>query len=216
MQLLFTSRGQNFTFITSTINNSSSITIPSTANSGDFAVLFDFAGDSDFFGISSASPNGWTRILNNDYTDLDNSLRTIISYKILSSSDPNSNITGMNDGYELKTLLIFRPDFEINEVSYVEDGNITSGNPPSQSLNMAGILPAVIAISHSVSQGAVAPSFTSSVTMNQIDNILTSNVRQFVKYLAYNTNSTISPSNITVDMSDGGVNILQSAYFTFT
>jgi len=43
MQTLFTSRRQNFTFITSTTSFSSSITIPSTANSGDFAILIDFS-----------------------------------------------------------------------------------------------------------------------------------------------------------------------------
>jgi len=112
--------------------------------------------------------------------------------------------------------LIFRPDFQINEVSYVGGGNDTSGDPPAQSINMEGILPAVIAISHSSSLGLPEPSFTSSVTMSQINNIFNTNVRQFVKYLVYTTNSTILASNITVDMSDGGVNILQSAYFIFT
>ena len=223
MQNLFTASVSSFTFVTSATSTGEQITIPSSAQEGDFAILFD-AAFNDFFAASIPStvvPSEFISVENNNSTYVEGiipaeTVRGICSYKILSSSDPNTSINGMTPSLTINTrkiLLIFRPDVYISNVEVVSNGQTTGNvsNPSSQAISMSGVSTPIIGVSHYFSSGTINTRGDSSSSMTERSNT----TLQYSKHIIYNLNS--SPQNITVSINaTGNVRGLQSAYFKFT
>lgn len=214
MQCLFASSLDSFIFIKSVTSSSSTITIPTEASEGDFAVLFDYAENTSLLPSAPTTvvPPGFTSVQNDTATFLLFlvAVRSIISYKVLNSSDSGTTITGMDNLNLRKILLIFRPNNKITTVSEVSNGDSGTGAPASQTISMSNQNTPIIGVSHWTSTDTIDPR-TSDITMTEVNN----GTDQYVKYIIYNLGNT--PQNITVNMQDeGSLNTLQSAYFTFT
>lgn len=122
----------NFTFLAyGSSVDSASITIPVLAQAGDIAVLFD----STATGVA-AVPSGWTSIYSDDVT-----FEKTVSYKILSSGEAGTTITGQTDAqYSVKQMLVFRPSTAINTITI--SNFVTSGQTditPSQQTVAASV-----------------------------------------------------------------------------
>lgn len=92
------------------------IVIPANSQVGDIALLGDFVGNL-FVTVTRLSPSGWTQLASNGSLS-----RTglTVSYKILTSGQPGSTITGQNGFINSKVMLIFR----------LNSGSITSVATP--------------------------------------------------------------------------------------
>ena len=120
--------------------DSSTIIIPSSAQAGDVAVLFDSAVE------SPSTPTGWTSITSTSAVfDLS------VSYKILASGDAGSSVTGINDGgtsYNLKQMLVFRFPTTPSSVtiSSLTNSGMITGIPTAQTINTVSAGTPVVAI----------------------------------------------------------------------
>jgi hypothetical protein len=113
-------------FLTYTKNENQTITIPSTAAEGDLVFLYDSA--SKIIGtVTSVIPSGFSTL---KALSVSTNVKNNASYKILGAGDPGTSITGMNDTYKNKSLLVFRKDGGISSVNVAyNQGQGTTGNP---------------------------------------------------------------------------------------
>lgn len=121
--------GASVTHVATATSSSGSITIPSSAQAGDLAVLFDESANLYRLGtVSNVVPTGFTLL---KYLSPNSAVKYNASYKILVSGDPGSSITGMNDTYDSKVLFVFRlASGAITTVTVAyNDGYTTTGNP---------------------------------------------------------------------------------------
>lgn len=124
-----------FSVDTGVTSTTSSITIPATAQTGQVAVLFDFGYNSNTTSITNVLPSGWTNIANT----ANNSAGTgraawNCSYKILTSSDPGSSVTGIASALQLdKVLIILTADAgkRITSVSVNSSGSTPIDTTPA-------------------------------------------------------------------------------------
>lgn len=119
--------GASVTHVATATSSSGSITIPSSAQAGDLAVLCDESAK--LFGtVANVVPTGFTLL---KYLSPYSAVKYNASYKILISGDPGSSITGMNDTYNNKVLFVFRlASGPITTVTVAyNDGYTTTGNP---------------------------------------------------------------------------------------
>lgn len=127
----------SFTHVAVASSTSSSITIPSSAQTGDIGILADYVNN--FVTMpSTVVPSGWTNThsINNGFN-----VKGIISCKILGSSDPGASITGMSGNLATaKRMVIVRPSASVasfsaeSKVSTIGDGapgsfKVTSQTP---------------------------------------------------------------------------------------
>lgn len=178
------------------------INYPSGTAVNDVAVLFEY-------GITSGSGTptppaeyfnaGWTKVLSDTYSIPSYAGRVQVSYKVLTSFDSLSSVTGMNaPAGDNMILLVFRPDAVIagasaQGVSY----ELTSGNPSQKTIAMAGAEGPIIGFGWYASSFVIDPR-TSSLTMTETpDN---TNNWAFTKHIIYNKADT--PQSGTIDMDD--------------
>lgn len=210
--------GINFTHITNgSSHDSSTVTIPATAQAGDLAVLFDGAVKYGFSGDipSTVVPSGWTSIKNitmgtNDF----HAVRSIGSCRVLTAGEPGSSIVGMNSDYENKMVAIFRPDRTITTVTpSTWEGQITNGNPSSQSIAPSSETATVIVLSFACNYASTPTFSTASPAFDAEASLSDNNIR--FGYAIYDAGTP--PQNHTVDIGDAGAaNILMSGYLTIT
>lgn len=119
-------QGATVAFVTSAQNESNTITIPATAQAGDLVFLLDLT--SKLFGtVTSVIPTGFTTL---QALAVGTNIKFNTSYKVLVAGDPGSNITGMNDTYINKLMLVFRLTGGITAVNVAyNQGHATTGNP---------------------------------------------------------------------------------------
>lgn len=199
--------GPRLSYITKTDVNNASITIPSTSQTGDLAVLFQLSVQTGSTAPAGTTPAGWTDIVNTSRdSTLQGASRAIWSYKILGSSDPNSSITGMSfDAANHKTIFIFRPAaLTISSITSNVDidysDNTASVNPPSGTISASGRQAPLIVfgfvrsptsgwtpttLTNNSSPAFSATAYPGTVTTDSIHG-----------YTIYNS----SPSNVTIDM----------------
>lgn len=207
-----TNVSQDVVFLASSTSTLDTITIPSTAQAGDIAILFDAASNVSGTAPTSVDPSGWTNLASSSGTDgVTIAIRMNVSYHILDSNEAGTTITGMNGGTDYKSVLVFRPNFNCLSVTRSALGvQFTSADPTAQNITLVtgtpGVPPPIVAFAHMRSTGAVSrtvPSGWSEIT----------NTNQIVQYFTNNPNDT--NINQTVDMADTGFNGLTSFYLNF-
>lgn len=213
MQSLFSPQIKNFTFVASATSTTSTISIPASSSVGDFAVLFDSSTNSSFTPTSTVVPSGWSSISNVSETNsiipfIYTSIRSIVSYKSLVSGNPGSSITGMNGTTDRKIIMVFRPNFSVQNTSILSVNGAANSNP--QTITITQSQPPILAFAHWASSGTISSRGVSGITMNEVSNT----TGQYASYKIFNTNETTSDA--TISMSDNGsVQSLQSFYVAF-
>lgn len=192
--------------------DTSSITIPSTAQAGDIAILFDSATNtSSTTPPTLESPPDWTNLTNNGGSTTGFSIRMSTFYKILDSTDIETSIGGML-GTSRMVLVVVRPNFPCFSVTRpaLQSSSFILTDPPSQTISLstpesAGSL--CIGFAHMRSSGNISR----TVPSNFIEVV---NGVQVVQYIVDNLNQKFG--NQTVDMADSGtLNGFISFYVNF-
>lgn len=205
--------GTGLEFITSnTVNDVTSMTIPATAQVGDLAVLFSYCRG--LAATGGDTPAGWTEITDVTQGTSSTGIRALAAYKILASGEPGSSITGLTFGgqEEAHHMRIYRPygdDYGVVEVS-TPSAQGTSATPTDQTIGVLSTITGYVAFAvYSSSASITTRGFTPAA--NTEDSLTGGEF--YVKSLLYL--ATDSPESITVSMSDGGENILQSFAIRF-
>ena len=124
-------------------SGSPALTIPSSAEAGDFAVLFDFCRNNGGNDPVYILPTGFTEIGN--YPHGRARARLILSYRLLTGNDINP--TGMNGNhFENKILLVFRPDYTIGNpiIEDLDEADDAVDAPSDQTLTSgSGAVPLI-------------------------------------------------------------------------
>lgn len=129
----------DFTLVDSSIDTSgANFTFPSDVEVGDFLMVIDFCGNNTSTAPTSVTPAGFT--LYTSETDVDDdSGRLNISYKYADGTEGGNTLTGMDDSYESKLSLVFRPNRGVTSDDLVDtDSDISQGLNPSVSLTDSG------------------------------------------------------------------------------
>ena len=185
-------------------STASTISVPSAARAGDWAILFDRSTT-----LTSTVPSGFTTILTNQTT----SLISTISYKQLTNSDINASLSGQG-GTASKILICLRTNKETSFLNtsprFLQSasgptwaGQATDGVPPGGLLAMNSTRPPVVAF--------ISYSSTGNVTTRGSDVTATAEYSpaggHHLKVFVYGRGSTTT--NINYSQSDNGSNILQ-------
>jgi len=173
------------------------ITVPAGVRNGDVGILLDAASNTGST-PASVTPSGWTKVQENSNFPQ----RQIFSVKVLTASDAGATVTGMSAFNEDKTLLVLRPDIPAATLTTASvNGQATSSAPTNQTVTAsAGAVPLVVVAGYT--------SGTLSLTFSPTQDGTVSTTYQQLRYKIYNS----SPADVTVGMSDGGNNAMQSFY----
>lgn len=199
----------SMSYLTKATSQAATITIPATAQAGDFAVFFDW--NSIASGTpASVVPAGWNSVSNISST----LYRSIISWRIIQTGDPGTSITGMAANAEVwKTILVWRGDVPVTSVTPSTFlGEIGDGiNPALQSIAAAG---------------QPAPVITVAESANSVNNTATFNVGSFTgtqqgptvqQLIGYRLmNSAPVTHSVDKPQDDNQGNSLQSGYFVIS
>ena len=184
-------------FISSDIG-SANVDIP-LVEDGDLAILFTAAHG---LSIAKVWPADFTEVKEDSDTD---DSRMVSGYKLLSASDSNANLVGMNDTTDKMAIMIFRPSKPISSIEvFSVNGEATISDPSAQTIDMS-LAPAyqsILAVTFMSGTSTLAPSTSPVMTELSVD----STGSAF--YTIFNIPTT--PVNITVDMPDEGDNVMQS------
>lgn len=212
----------NFTqlYQTSVTSTSATITIPSSAQIGDIAVLFDVAYNSTSTAPTSVTPSGFSSLQTPIGTSaITPATKTAIWYKTLVSGDPGSSLTGMSGTTSTqKLLIIYRPTLTPNLISVgTENVNSSSTAPPSVSLtfNNKTNYPYIWYIGFILyaSNGSITTRTSSGGTPTRELNVGTN---LYVKlFEATDGTTSFSSSDVSGSMTDYGTNTLTSGFLTF-
>jgi len=186
-------------FNTSVDSTLSTITIPSTIQAGDLAILFDWSTASTT-APTTVTPTNWTSAGNSSVNST-TAGRGQVSYKILTASDANTTVTGMA-GNPRKTMLIYRPTGVISTVtSFGLTQQATISAPSNQTLVLGTYNTALdIGFAQYASNAAITTGSTITPT----------------RTLGSTTIHKVSTfegggfSNSTISMADFGTNLLRS------
>lgn len=178
------------TYVDNSTSLAATITVPAGAANNDIAVLFDASTTTG----SPTVPSGFTLL-----SDTTSSIRTILSWGVLSGSPGGTTLTGLAAS-AAKSLIIFRPNRPINN-GYASTFNTqaTTGDPASQTVTGTGLDPAVLYLAALSRTGTTPHTFTTvSPAMTQFSTGSTSrSIRS-----AYRIENT-TPNNQTVDCGTG-------------
>lgn len=166
----------------------SAITIPSSAQAGDVAILFDTAIGSFSDQPVSVVPSGWTQI-GSELVASSNAIKSIASRKVLASGDPGASVTGMSGPVTVdKVMLVFR-------ASYGSWGTPTSVNAQSSTAPSNQTVAAASAPSVVIDFGAANTDVTLVMSSGE-DGMVDFGYRQF----GYKLHQSARPST-TVSLS---------------
>ena len=193
--------GQGLT-VSSVTALTTTIVIPTTAQAGNIAILFDTSTT-----VTDTIPSGWTSI--NGVTTT--GIRTNISYKILGSGDAGTTITGMA-GTTRKVLLVYRDlAAAISSISVSTVSNQATTVTPSNQTITGGTTPSIYFACYGKTT-ATAPTrgFTTGTgTATEYSSVSSSGL--YVKALVYNEGpNALAFLDATISMTDAGTNTLQS------
>jgi hypothetical protein len=188
-------------FHTAVHSSSSTITIPSTIQAGDLAVLFDW-GWGGSTSITGVVPTGFNSISNTGLTATP-AVRGVATYRILTSADANTTVTGINAPTgNRKTLLIYRPTGVLGNVTvFGANSQAVATAPTNQSLVLSTYNTALdLGFAQYAAENAVTPG--SSVTPTRTVGDTTVHKISTFEGGGF--------SNSTISMSDAGNNLLRS------
>lgn len=191
----------SLSFIASTTSTASTVTAPASIDAGDLLVILEGAGGS----VSGSLASGFTLAREDINGPTQTNIR--IGYKIADGSEDSASLGGYSASVMRKIVLQFRGDVAISSIAVQDDdGEITTGNPASQTVTSSGGTTPLIVFGHYFSNGTVDPRTFSPTETGEVSS---DSDLHYAKYLIYNS----SPANVSVDMDDeGGVNALQSLY----
>lgn len=198
--LASSSRPYALSFVASETSTASTITIPASAQEGDVAILYDVANSGST--PTSVTPTGWTSIR----SDAGSISRQNSSAKVLVAADAGASITGMSGtNWENKTLIVVRPNVPARSfVAAGANGETTSGTPANQTVTAsAGSAPLIVVAGYTISGSFGTLTFSPTQ-----DATVSNGSFQRLRYKIYNS----APADVTVGMSDAGLNWMQSFY----
>lgn len=192
---------------------STTITMPSSIQANDLAVMFDWQCNGTTTVPTAVTPTGWTNIINSIQSATLSGQRNCISYKKLDGSEGGTSITGMTQGglRGEKKIVVFRPTKAITSVTITSlNGQATTNAPTNQSLVLGSSSSGApyIGFAWYASTGSIT---TRGSTTTETREIGTSGTtpRGFLKTFE-STSPSISFSNSTISMADYGVNSMIS------
>jgi hypothetical protein len=194
-----------------TSGNSSTITIPAAAQVGDLCVLYDVTAVND----ANVTPAGWTSIISDNNTFENN-----FSYRVLTSGEPGSSVTGQNGGqYSVKIMMVFRPSKLVTVTTGTLQGILeTVNNPLPITINTSAIAFSGVAIGVAKMYGGTTLLTTGDANWNatSIYKESTSGTETRVR-MFYKLQNAGSLTNPILDMPDqGSYNTLFGIYFEGT
>jgi hypothetical protein len=196
-------------FIAKNDVNSSTITVPNTAQAGDVGILLQISINTGSATPAGTTPSGWTNIVNTSRaSNAVGATRAMWSYKILVAGDVGATLTGMNfNTSNHKTVLVYRigggATSSITSVAAnvdVDYSNNTNGvDPPALTITAAARQVPLIVFGHIRSANAEYTTTTLSdnttPTFSVIANSGTGTVSAY-GYTIYNSRSF----DVTMDM----------------
>lgn len=202
-------RVNSISFVASTNTSSGTITVSNSARSGDFAIFIDRDGRTVSTPPTLVTPSGWTLIDTIGVAVTGGSSRASLFYRVLTSSDPGATVTGMNNGFARKILLVFRPDVGASTITIASVAEYMGNGTASQTVTSgSGSVPLVV-IAHMATNTNTSLG-TRSFSPTQ-DATVTNGATQEARYKIYNA----SPADVTAALSQSrGGNTLQSFYFS--
>lgn len=214
LQTVISRESKSFTFVGSSTSSSSTISLPAFSDVGDFAILFDCSYNNSAVTVTSVIPTSWSAI--SIISDLGiNSMKCAISYKILTSGDLSSSIVGMDDFDDKKILLVFRPNFTIQNVFIT---NVYNGINLNYFFNrfsyklIERLRPSLL-FGHWRSDASVTLRGTTGFQMTEVSNT----TNQYVQYAVFENNQVLGDNNISHFMNeDGTLRALSSLCLQFT
>ncbi len=191
----------SLSYVTKASSTSQNIIIPSSAQAGDLAVLFDIGRSGSIPAL--VIPSGFTGI---DGTGGGNSSvgRFKASYRLLQSGDNGDAKTGINASVMNKIMLIFRPSAPISSITAPDwESTLTIGDPSPIAVVASGSDPTVLVLGGAYAEGNTG-AFNGSTTPAFDDQQSSTNGDWRIGYKVY----TGSPVDHTVDMNDISLNAL--------
>jgi hypothetical protein len=182
------------------------ITIPETSQVGDLAILVDTPLGSSV--PTLVIPSGWSSVYN-FLGSASSNVRASFSYRVLTSGEPGSSITGMTGTVaNRKSIMVFRPNKPIAGVTGGGGtGTVTNGTPSAQTITSSSQSPPALAIGVALSSGTVV------ITADTMTIVATDVTTRSLLYAIMNTTT----SNHTFSSTDAGFNnTLAGCYFAVT
>lgn len=217
-----TAAAHGFTLFAEVRATGSSVTWPTGLAADDFAVLVDAAANLSSAIPTAVTPTGFTNDINLSAGNTTRGTRIMLSHKLLVGTESGS-LAGMSGGNagRAKTLLIFRPDFNVGTVTFGGGVSVqNAGDPAAQTILAAGQPSPLIVVgafssyetySDPTAWGSASPAFEGSYGRMSASG----DVGTLTSYSVYNSDET--PVSHTIDIADlGFVNTIVGGYFTFT
>lgn len=206
----------SFSFVASnTTTNNNSVTVPSTAQPGDIAIIAD---NVDTISANPGAPTNWTEI-RHDFSSGNIGLGTY--YKVLTESDINASVASQNTSTTDHFMLcaVFRPSSFIGTLTVGgQAGSATTANPASITLSISGIAVPLIGFVVFAQRGSNNANFSIAVTPTNSGSVTTldESSRNVLRlyYLFYAAGTT--PANTSADLNDNGAQAQQCWYIRFT
>ena len=201
----YTVPNKTYTFFSGTTSTTNG-TWPSSLQAGDLAVFINCATEASTTVPTTVVPTGFTSITNSSLSASGASMKTIASYKILTGSETGT-ITGMNSGGTRRChLFIYRPSSAFESVIVLTQFSETATTvPTSQSISLATKGGPYVAFGVYQATGAIG---TRSSTVTETRELSTGTTNYTKTFEA--TSSSVSFSNPSISMTDGGTNCLMS------
>jgi hypothetical protein len=124
-----------WTFRANTGSITPTITVPASAQAGDWCVLWQWAQNGSPPAPTAVTPTTWTNIAN--LSSITN-IRSMIDARILTGGDPGATITGMDGAAgDVKMVACFIPSSPITSVTVVDlEQEMTGSDPVQQTLTL--------------------------------------------------------------------------------
>lgn len=206
----------SMTFVTFATSTTNTITIPASANLGDYAILFD-AANGYGASVAAVTPSGWTAIVGTGSDSFiagsPNSLRQMASHRVLPAGAGGTIVTGITSVAEAKVMLIFRPSSGITSLTpSTWNREATSGNPSAQTVTASGVATPLIVFAVGGRTGTTPTAFTTETPSMTNITVGATGRSMRIGYTVYNT----SPADQSIDVGDpSGDNVFQSGYVRF-
>lgn len=207
------------------VQNSASISVPSSVRAGDLLLLTDFAFQPGTSGPpASVIPSGFETI--NTLVNETNQARYNFLVKRAVGSEAGGSLTGMlgtgAGNRTTKLLTVLRGGKPVSTISIKSaGGQITSGDPAAQTKSSGSGTPALIVVASFLVTGSTPAVTVRSLTVggNSVkvwENNYTETLDD-IWHAGMFYKKVDTPADVVVDMADdGGLNVLQSCYIELT
>jgi hypothetical protein len=191
-----------FTFTDQVVGTTSISLVGSAAQAGDYAFYFDTSTTT-----TATNPSGWSTV--NAVTTT--GIRTAWHWKQLTSGDLTATHTGMG-GTTRKVCVIYRSSVAISPETVSIASQATTAAPTNQTIRLINNIEPNIAFAvyATATQVATPTRGYTPGSPNESSNT-TGSQGLWIKHLAYTR--TNNPADVTVSMTDGGTNTLQTGIF---